>query len=70
MAACVLSDNGRAARSQRLMAAADTTVKLNEIPYSEFPTISFSKQESIEMPFREYSCPTIMYYYSWESSGR
>ena len=31
----------------------DRAVKLGEIPYSEFPTISFSKQESIEMPFRK-----------------
>jgi hypothetical protein len=28
-------------------------VKLGEIPYSEFPTISFNAQESIEMPFRK-----------------
>ncbi|WVQ83804.1 hypothetical protein IAT38_005948 [Cryptococcus sp. DSM 104549] len=27
-------------------------VKLNEIPYVDFPTISFNKVESIEMPFR------------------
>ena len=28
-------------------------VKLGEIPYVDFPTISFNAKESVEMPFRE-----------------
>lgn len=35
-------------------------VPLDQIKFVDFPTITFNKHESIEMPFREFSlpCPT------------